>query len=250
MTTEIIWKDELYLWKQDRLDDYVYKHWKIPEAFIPFFNDDDTRLTLKEISDFLTQEAKTKEIYPSVDLVFRAFEAQNPKALILGQDPYFNPGSAVGLAFSLPKNSSYINPSFRSIQKEVSSNGFQALPKSGDLSNWTKQGVLLLNSALTVQKDNAGSHVQIWSSFTEKAIAYITNNYKLAIFLWGKDAQSYESDIARKTEHLIIKTSHPMPLSAGKSFNGNLAFLGSKCFSKANDWFLTQGQEKINWSIP
>jgi len=242
----IKFEDKPWDWKVHKLYDMIYCS---PITYHKdFFYSSNIKIIVKTISESLFEIAQTKNIYPVMEDCFRALKMNNPKGIIIGMDPYHNQGSAVGLCFSLPINSTYINPSFRSIQKEVANNGFQVNSNSANLCNWHNQGIMLLNTALTVEESNPGSHIELWSKFTEYFLEYITNKYNnMVIFMWGKDAQSYYNNI--KGTHFIIKTSHPMPLSAYKSFNGNLAFIGSNCFRKANDFFKSKNNTQINWEI-
>ncbi len=239
--------DEPWSWKRDNLYDFLYKHGNVPVFYEDFFYRTKIVSIIKDISDTLEAESKTREIYPEINLTFRALRTNKPKALILGQDPYFNPGSAVGLCFSLPTNATHINPSFRSIQKEVASNGFKVNNDSGDISNWSEQGVLLLNAALTVAKNDATSHTALWAPFTEELIEYLSNKYCIAWALWGRDAQCYESSIKNKDKQLIIKTSHPSPLACRTA--APIAFIGSSCFTSINNWLSNNGMKVKDWSI-
>lgn len=243
------------MWKKDKLYDII--NLNVPNGYKEFFKRNDVDRMLKNISDSLFERAKHCEIYPKITDVFRALKTKNPRVLILGQDPYHNPdkkdsslpGSAVGLCFSLPPNQTEINPSFRSIQKEIVNCGFTS-SGTGDISRWASDGVILLNSALTVEKSDAGSHTVLWSKFMEELISFISTERCIGWLLWGRDAQSYESSIKRVEDQFIIKSSHPMPLSANKSSGGNPPFFGNAGFNQVNDWLEDCGKEKIDWSIP
>lgn len=232
------------------LFDFLYKYYNIPANFQDFFSKDKIMVFIKTISDRLYEQAQRSIIYPALENTFAAFRITDIRCVILGMDPYAQPeGAAIGLCFSIPRNATYINPSFRSIQTEVANNGFSVNKSSGDISYWIDEGVFLLNSALTVEKNNSGSHISIWSGFTEALLEYLSSQYSLAWLLWGSDAQSYESSILNKERHFIFKCSHPQPLAAYKSFRGNPPFINGSCFNKVNEWLSTQGKKKINWTI-
>ena len=216
-----------------------------------------------KLSDFLKTEYTNKTIFPKKSAVFRAFatDLNNVKVVILGQDPYHTPGAAMGLAFSVPP-SEKIPPSLVNIYKEIDSDLQQVYTdlktmnpdlvlrpedykhhnKSGDLSDWAKQGVLLLNNVLTVEAHLAGSHRgKGWEIFTENTIKYLSENRPHLVFiLWGRDARSKKS-LIDQSKHLIIESAHPSPLSA---HNG---FFGSRPFSRANNFLRENGEAPIIW---
>lgn len=250
--------DEQSDWKINTLFDSLYKQKNIPYGYEDFFNRKDITIIVKTISDKLFDESKSATIFPLLEDTFKSLRCKNPKVLLLGQDPYHNPddknknipGSAIGLSFCLPKNATYINPSFQSIQKEVETNGYTVDKKSGNISRWVEEGVILLNSALTVNRSDAGSHTAIWAEFTEKLIEYLSEKYNLVWLLWGKDAQAFDGSIKNRSNQLILKSSHPMPLAAYKSSGGNPAFIGSGFCTKTNEWLVKRNKSIINWSIP
>lgn len=258
-SSNIRFDDQPWDWTRDTLYNVIYSGQDGPVAFREFFARDDVKACLRQISDKLQSLARDGTIiFPLLENVFRAFfTVTDLKGVILGQDPYHTarsddpgkPASAVGLCFSLPPNAQLINPSLRNIQKEVANCGFKTDPNSGDLSYWSKQGVLLINSALTVESGRPGSHITIWVEFTEKLVAYLSERYQLFWLLWGLDALQYESDIKRKDLQRLIKCSHPSPLSANRGSGGNPAFIGSKCFQIANDWLRLRKISEIDWSI-
>lgn len=248
--------DKSWDWKSDKLFDMIYQpnkdninvlEYTGPIGYFDFFSQPIIQKIFLNISDTLFNRAQSYIIYPPMEDCLRALYTKEPKVILLGMDPYHNEGSAVGLCFSLPKNIKEINPSFKSIQKEIKNNGFNVNLQSGNISNWSEQGVILLNTALTVEKGDPGSHLEYWSDFTQNLLEFISNKHKNIIaLLWGKDAQSYQDNIK---SNYIIKTSHPMPLAAYKSFNGNPAFIGSNCFNLCNEYLQKQGKKSINWSI-
>ena len=186
-------------------------------------------------------------IYPPKESIFNAFKftkLTNLKVVIIGQDPYHGVGEAMGIAFSVPAGVK-IPPSLRNIFKELESDLSITPPLSGDITDWAKRGVLLINSVLTVEKDSARSHKKKigWESFTEGTIEWISKNSQGVVFLlWGKDAQKLSSKIDI-SKHSIIESAHPSPLSAYRGF------FGSAPFSKINNYLKEYGKSEINWSI-
>lgn len=184
-------------------------------------------------------------IYPYIDDIFKALNLtsfENLEVVIIGQDPYHGVGQANGLAFSLNENVK-ITPSLRNIFKELESDlGIKRTNK--DLSGWAKQGVLLLNTILTVEKDKPLSHKDLgWQEVTDYLIKYISNNKKHVVFiLWGNESQK-KINLIDESKHLIIKSSHPSPLSASRGF------FGSKPFSKTNEYLKKNNQSVIDWSL-
>jgi uracil-DNA glycosylase len=258
MSVIITFKDSHWSWKTDSLYDFLYIAGHIPIKYLKFFNSAEIQKIIQKISDELILQAKQAPIYPLMEDTFRALVgSQKPIVVILGQDPYHNdngtdewvPGSAVGLAFSLPPKTEYINPSLKSIQTELINCGFKVDKNSGDLSAWVDQGVLLLNSTLTVRQGSPGKHAKYWYSFTEKLIEHLSETYNLVWILWGSHAQAFEPNILNREHQFLIQTSHPCPLSANKTCGSFPAFNGSKCFIKANEWLEKHGNKKIDWSM-
>lgn len=201
---------------------------------------------LIKLIDFIDIQRSSKTIYPDKEDVFTAFNLtsfKDIKVVIIGQDPYFNEGQANGLAFSVKENVQ-IPPSLRNIFKELNSDLNISIPTSGDLSKWAKQGVLLLNSTLTVEEKKPNSHVSYpWSIFTDSIIKYISDyKSKVVFILWGNFAKS-KSKLIDESEHFVIKTSHPSPLSARHSF------FGSKVFSKTNIYLKNNHIKEIDWRL-
>lgn len=185
-------------------------------------------------------------IFPEKENIFNAFKLtdyDNVKVVIMGQDPYHGVGEAHGLSFSVQKGIK-IPPSLQNIYKELNSD-LGVIPKDhGDLSGWAKQGVLLLNSALTVEKDKAASHRGLgWELFTDYVIKLLNAKDEPIVFiLWGNFAREKKKYITNKN-HLIIESPHPSPFSA---YNG---FFGSKPFSKTNEFLKNNKKEPIDWSL-
>jgi uracil-DNA glycosylase len=208
--------------------------------------DKDYMLKLKQ---FLKDEKQAgKLIYPKGADIFNAF-TKTPftavKVVILGQDPYHGPNQAHGLSFSVQKGVD-VPPSLKNIYKELATDipGF-TIPKTGDLTHWAEQGVLLLNATLTVQAATAGSHQKKgWEQFTDTVIKTISDKKEGVVFiLWGNYAQS-KAVLIDETKHLIIKSTHPSPLAVSRG-----GFFGSKPFSKTNAYLEQHGKKAIDWQI-
>ncbi len=202
----------------------------------------------EKIVSFLKAEKKAgKIIYPPGPLIFNAFNCthfDNVKVVILGQDPYHNPGQAHGLSFSVPDGVAP-PPSLVNIYKEIKEDlGIDIPAKKGNLEKWARQGVLLLNAALTVEANQPMSHSQVgWHHFTDDVIRILSEKKEGLVFiLWGKFAQGKEP-LIDKSKHLILKAAHPSPFSA---YNG---FFGCHHFSKANKWLQDHGERAIDWSL-
>jgi uracil-DNA glycosylase len=199
------------------------------------------------IVNFLKIERQAgKVIYPPGAFIFNAFNTtpfDNVKVVILGQDPYHNPGQAHGLSFSVPRNIAP-PPSLVNIFKEICSDVGIANPHHGNLEKWANQGVLLLNAALTVEANNPMSHSKIgWHEFTNDVIKTISDKKDHVVFmLWGAFAKS-KQELIDRNKHLVLTAAHPSPLSA---HNG---FFGCRHFSKANQWLRDHGIEPIDWSL-
>ncbi|GHU88602.1 uracil-DNA glycosylase [Bacteroidia bacterium] len=193
---------------------------------------------------FVKQEYQTQTIYPPGKFIFNAFDQcpfEKVKVVILGQDPYHEPGQAHGLCFSVNDGIPF-PPSLQNIFKEIQSDLGTVIPGSGNLERWAKQGVLLLNATLTVRAHYAGSHQHKgWEQFTDAAIHRIAENREhVAFILWGSFAQK-KGEFINPDKHLILKSLHPSPLSAHRGFFGN------RHFSKVNEYLIATGQEPIQW---
>lgn len=201
-----------------------------------------------ELQSFLKSEIENgKSIFPKSDQYFEAF-TQTPlnevKVVILGQDPYHGPGQAHGLCFSVQKGVA-IPPSLKNIYKELKQDipGFE-IPPHGNLTSWAKQGVLLLNATLTVERAAAASHQKKgWEEFTDAALKIVNESETPKVFiLWGASAQK-KGEFIDNQKHLVIKAVHPSPLSAHRGF------FGHKPFSKTNQFLVQTGQQPIDWSL-
>lgn len=200
----------------------------------------------KKIREFLKTEYFTREIYPPMQEIFNAFKLtpySDVKAVILGQDPYHEPNEAHGLCFSV-RQGVKMPPSLANIYKELKTDLGVDNGTKTDLTAWAKQGVLLLNTTLTVRRGQANSHKNCgWTEFTDKVIKLLNKREKPIVFiLWGQNARSKKAFIDTE-KHFVLESAHPSPLSA---FNG---FFGCKHFSKTNDFLIKTNQTPINWQL-
>lgn len=201
----------------------------------------------QDLFKFIDQEYEAGNVFPPKELIFSAFEHtpyEQVKVVILGQDPYHGAGQSHGLAFSVQKGVK-IPPSLRNMYKELASDLAIEPASHGNLTSWANQGVLLLNTVLTVREGEANSHQKHgWERFTDRVIEVLNEREDPIVFvLWGKPAQQ-KATMIDATKHIIIQSFHPSPLSASRGF------FGSKPFSKVNDALITLGKQPINWEIP
>lgn len=216
--------------------------WK--QALAPEFGSD----YMRALKDFLTEEKSAgKHIFPKGAEYFRALDLtplDAVKVVILGQDPYHGQGQAHGLCFSVQPGVR-IPPSLVNIYKEMESDLGIPPARHGHLESWARQGVLLLNSVLTVEEGRAASHQgRGWERFTDAVIRAVNERCAHVVFmLWGSYAQK-KASFVDSSRHLVLKAPHPSPLSA---HNG---FFGSRHFSRANDWLVKQGREPVEWRLP
>ena len=199
----------------------------------------------QELQAFVQKRRAEVRVFPEEKNVFNALELtpfESVKVVILGQDPYHGFGQAHGLSFSVQKGTP-LPPSLKNIYKELQEDIGGELPTEGDLSHWAKQGVLLLNTVLTVEEGNANSHKgKGWERLTNRLIESLNElNHPVIFILWGKPAQDKEKLIINPN-HVILKAPHPSPLSAYRGF------FGSKPFSRVNDILIQQGQTPIRWT--
>lgn len=218
----------------------------IAEDWKEVLKDEFDRPYFDELIAFLKHEKQAgKIVYPPGSQIFRAFDLtsfKDARVVILGQDPYHGTGQAHGLCFSVNKGVP-MPPSLQNIFKELKADLPEfKVPDHGDLSEWAKQGVLLLNATLTVEKDKAGSHQgKGWEQFTDAVIRHISEQKKHVVFiLWGKFAQS-KSTLIDESKHLVLKAAHPSPFSA------HSGFFGCRHFSKTNDYLSKHHLAPISW---
>ena len=199
-----------------------------------------------QLKEFLVAERQQHTCYPPGSLIFNAFDStpfDRVKVVILGQDPYHEPGQAMGLCFSVPQGIQ-VPPSLVNIITEINSDLVTDIPKNcGDLSGWAAQGVLLLNATLTVRAHQAGSHQRHgWETFTDAAIHALSQQRTGLVFLlWGRYAIAKKS-LIDTTKHLVLTAPHPSPLSAYRGF------FGCRHFSQANNYLQQRGQQPIDWT--
>lgn len=200
----------------------------------------------RKLFETVNQEYRTRQIFPPADDIFNAFHLtplHKVKAVILGQDPYHNVGQAHGLCFSVQKGVE-IPPSLVNIYQELHDDLGCYIPDNGNLEKWARQGVLLLNTVLTVRAHQANSHRGIgWEQFTDAAIRVLNGQDRPIVFLlWGRPAQMKKS-MLDNPRHLILEAPHPSPLSAYRGF------FGCRHFSRTNDFLRENGLEPVDWQI-
>ena len=216
---------------------------------------------IKEKIDNINQELEKElelldniiDIFPKPDKILNCFDlcdVEDVKVILVGQDPYINKfdingivtPQAMGLSFSVPKGIN-IPPSLKNIYKELKDD-LNIENLHGDLTNWNKQGVLLLNRSLTVREGKSNSHKKMWNGFMEKVVEYINENKKNCVFiLWGNDAKKLKK-LINNNKHLILEGTHPSPLGANKG-----GFFGGKYFSKTNEYLKIHKKKVINWNL-
>lgn len=191
------------------------------------------------------EKAEGKTIFPPGRMIFKAFELtplDQVKVVILGQDPYHGPGQAMGLSFSVPENVP-APPSLKNIFKEIETDLGVSMSGKPDLEKWARQGVMLLNSILTVRSGEPASHSRIgWQQFTDAVIRCISDNCEGVVFLlWGNFARS-KRELIDTSRHHVLEAAHPSPLAKG-------AFFGCRHFSKTNEFLAAEGREPIDWQL-
>lgn len=217
---------------------------KIEESWKNKLSEEFEKEYFNNLIEFVKSEYKDKTIYPPGGEIFNAFNKtpfDEVKIVILGQDPYHGEGQANGLAFSVREDIK-IPPSLRNIYKEIEEDLGKEMPDHGNLERWAEQGVLLLNSTLTVQAKSPGSHQKKgWEEFTDAAVKILSERKKNQVFmLWGAYAQK-KGQIIDRDSHLVLESPHPSPFSA------NRGFFGCKHFSKANKFLILHDKEPIDW---
>lgn len=220
---------------------------KLEPSWLQLLQDQFDQPYFIQIKNFLLQERAAKNvIYPPGGKIFAAMDlcsVSNTKVVIIGQDPYHNPGQAHGLSFSVPYDV-VPPPSLINIFKELESDVGILMPKHGNLENWAKQGVLLLNATLTVRAHNPASHSNIgWQQFTDTIIERLSKcKNNLVFLLWGSYAIKKKTLISKANGHLILEAPHPSPLSAYRGF------FGCKHFSKTNAFLRSKKITEIDWN--
>jgi uracil-DNA glycosylase len=218
---------------------------KIEESWKKVLQKEFDEKYFEDLITFVKSEYQKSTVYPPAKFIFNAFNLtpfNKVKVVILGQDPYHGPSQANGLAFSVNDNIP-IPPSLVNIYKEIESDlGVKTKNKSGNLENWAKQGVLMLNATLTVKSAQAGSHQNKgWEKFTDAVVKILSEQKENLVFiLWGSYAQK-KGSVIDENKHLVIRSVHPSPLSA------YAGFFGSKPFSQTNSYLIFSGQEPVEW---
>jgi len=221
---------------------------KLEDSWKTALRDEFEQPYMQELGDFLRREkAAGKVIYPPGPLIFNALNStplERVRVVILGQDPYHGPGQAHGLCFSVQPGVAP-PPSLQNIFKELKRDLNLAVPRHGYLQHWADQGVLMLNTSLTVEQGLAGSHAKRgWQRLTDRIIELVSERRSNVVFmLWGAHAQS-KAKLIDPTKHLLLKSVHPSPLSAHRGFIGN------GHFSRANQFLRQQGLAPIDWTLP
>ncbi len=228
------------------LDKYRNMEIKIDKSWSEKLKQEFEKEYFQELTSFVKEEYLSKTVYPLPKNLFRAFNLcpfNKTKVVIIGQDPYHGPKQAHGLCFSVQEGTKN-PPSLKNIFKEIESDLGVTMSDSGDLSNWAKQGVLLLNATFSVLAGHASSHQNKgWEEFSDAVIKTISDKKENVVFLlWGAYAGS-KADLINANKHLILKAPHPSPLS---SYRG---FFGCKHFSKANEYLKETKQTEIDWKI-
>jgi len=218
---------------------------KISESWKKHLKEEFEKPYFKDLIAFVKSEYSSKKVHPPGPYIFRAFNEcsfENCRVVILGQDPYHSPKTANGLSFSVNLGNK-IPPSLQNIYKEMKNDLGIEPPTTGDLSNWAKQGVLLLNAVLTVEQGKPGSHAKKgWETFTDAVIKLISDKKEGVVFiLWGAYAQK-RGELIDRTKHFVIESAHPSPFSVERGF------YGSKPFSKANAYLKEHGEKEIKWN--
>jgi len=228
-------------------NDILPNHTSIDPSWQDFFAQETGQDYFSDLVDFIRDEAGSgKTLFPPKADIFNAFTLtplNQARVVILGQDPYHGAGQAMGLAFSV-KHGIRIPPSLRNINKELASDLGIEPPSHGDLTHWAKQGVLLLNTVLTVEESKAHSHAgKGWERFTDAAIKQVSNQGNIVFLLWGSHAQK-KAELIDIERNFILKAPHPSPLSAHRGF------LGCGHFSKTNDLLEHCNRGSIEWRLP
>ncbi len=220
---------------------------RITNDWLNVLGDEFDKPYYQELRQFLFQEYTSTTVYPIADDIFNAFHytpLQSVKILLLGQDPYHNANQAHGLCFSVLPSQRVLPPSLMNMYKELQDDMHCTIPDNGYLKPWAEQGVLLLNTVLTVRAHQANSHQKKgWELFTDRVIQEVNAlDRPIVYFLWGKPAQAKKAMLNNK-KHLVLECPHPSPLSAHRGF------FGCKHFSKANEFLQSHGIGGVDWCI-
>lgn len=217
----------------------------LPPDWKKKLNDELEKPYFKELLSFVEKEYEEKQCFPDPENIFKAFELssfEKTKVVIIGQDPYHGFGQAHGLCFSVQPEAK-IPPSLRNIYREIHEDLGKPVPACGNLKHWAEQGVLMLNTTLTVREGKAGSHAgKGWEIFTDAVIRLLSEEREELVFLlWGGPAQKKGKKIDT-SRHLVLTSGHPSPLAANRGY-----WFGNKHFSKTNEYLTSKGKEPIDW---
>ena len=239
---------ELATYRQVAIYNFVYEHNCFPRGWESFLDRNDVRDVVKIISETISARAQGSQIEPPMPNMFKAFSVrlEDVKAIILGQDPTPQPNKATGLAFSLkPNEDPRTVPSVINMLVELRLEGMQVSLSNGDLTPWLGQGVLLLNSALTVMQGRAGSHNRVWKPFTQLLVQHISNNAPpSAWILWGSEARDITAQSINPEKHYIRIGGHPSPMGGRRN-----DFFGGNYFHCANKFLAKNRGSGIDWTI-
>ncbi len=219
---------------------------KIDQSWYQSIGEEFNKDYFKILKEFLISEKSKYRVFPPGSQMFAAFDYtpfDKVKVVILGQDPYHGPGQAHGLCFSVPDGVK-IPPSLVNVYKELKEDLEFEIPTHGNLQNWAKQGIFLLNATLSVRAHTAGSHQNKgWETFTDKVISTLSEKRENIVFiLWGNYAKA-KAKLIDESKHLVLKAAHPSPLGAYKGF------FGCRHFSKTNEYLIKNGIDPINWNL-
>lgn len=246
MSSNISFINENWDWKTTLISFIENKNY--PTEWKDFFENEKVKKEISKISNLINDCVLNNVIvYPNIDCVFNTFKIniKDIKVVLLGQDPYHD-GNAVGLCFSVPLNSR-INPSLKNIYTELKNEGYK--PKeNGDVSHWLSQGVMMLNTALTVESGKPESHLSFWVDFIKMVLERIKNETEnVAWLLMGAKALAFKNFVNEAKGHVAFCTSHPSPFSANSSFRNMPAFIGSNVFKNINDFLIENNKKIIYW---
>lgn len=218
---------------------------KIESSWKSVLGDEFAKSYFEELTQFVRSEYSSKAIFPPPTHIFRAFDLcpfDKVKVVILGQDPYHGEGQANGLCFAVNQGVR-LPPSLKNMYKEIESDTGIVMDERGDLEQWAKQGVLLLNATLTVEASKPGSHQSKgWEQFTDAVVKALSEKSEHLVFLlWGRYAQN-KGEVIDRSKHLVLSAAHPSPFSA------HSGFFGCKHFSKTNEYLKSHDLEEIQWS--